>query len=67
MDKLILEGDESMDDKNKQGKSLMPDFDSVSPKSALTPPTQPLPKDQSKASTNDAKNIGSTKDSDPTM
>ena len=56
-------------DKDKQGMSLEDDKlpNQVAPKSAIVPPTQPLPKKEDEIRANTAKNIGSTKDSDPTL
>jgi hypothetical protein len=53
-------------DKNVNDSDNSPASNSTSPESVLTPPTQPLPKGNNKR-TNAAKNVGSTKDSDPTM
>ena len=55
--------------KDNQGMSLEDDKspNQVAPKSAMVPPTQPLPKKEDEIRANTAKNIGSTQDSDPTL
>jgi len=53
-------------DTNKKDSDNSPASNSIPPKSAFVPPTQPIPKKEDEIRAN-AQNFGSTKDSDPTL
>ena len=61
-----MKGDVFMDT-NKKDSDNSPASNSASPTTGFVPSTQPLPKKEDKIRSNAVQNVGSTKDSDPTL